>query len=150
DFDFHAPLMSLPAHFQTTPANVPGNVPYLHADPARVEYWRRILRDWAGIKVGIAWQGNPKYGGDRHRSIPLACFGVLADVPGVKFVSLQKWHGVEQIAALAGKLSLLDLDRQMDQPSGGFEDSAAVMVNLDLMITSDTALAHLAGGLGVP
>ncbi len=147
--DVAAPLLSLPYLFGTTLETVPGGVPYLRADPERLARWRDALRHVGGYKVAIAWQGSPKYAGDRQRSIPLSFFAPLTSVPGVQLVSVQKGFGVEQLGPAAKQLVPLDLGRQIDE-DGAFVDSAALMQLADLVITSDTALAHLAGGLGVP
>lgn len=147
--DFHSALLSLPHVFGTTLDSVPADVPYLRPDPGRVADWKSRLAGVAGFRVGIAWQGNPRYGHDRARSIPLAHFEALARVPGVRLVSLQKETGIDQLAPLAARLNLVDLGESLDA-AGAFIDTAAVMQNLDLVITSDTSIAHLAGALGVP
>jgi hypothetical protein len=100
--------------------------------------------------VGIVWQGNAGYVFDKLRSIPLADFAPLAGVPGVRLLSLQKGTGSEQLADVAERFEVFDLGNSLDVDSGAFMDTAAVMCNLDLVITSDTAAAHLAGGLGRP
>ncbi len=87
---------------------------------------------------------------DRFRSIPLAEFAPLAEVPGVQLVSLQKHAGSEQLAELDGRFDVVDLAASLDAETGAFMDTAAVMCSLDLVVTSDTAAAHLAGALGVP
>jgi hypothetical protein len=145
----HAPLLSLPLLCGTTLATVPAQVPYLFPDPETVEYWRRALDPAPGLKVGIAWQGNPEYVNDRFRSVPLAEFEPLARLPGVRLYSLQKGPGTEQLRALAGRFAVSELAADLDATGGAFLETAAVMKNLDLMVCSDTALAHLAGGLGV-
>ncbi len=149
-FDVHLPLLSLPRLFRTTPATVPAQVPYLFADPELREHWRRELSQFSGFKIGIAWQGNPQHREDRWRSMPLTEFEPLARVAGVCLLSLQKGAVNEQLAALGDRFPVLDLGRQLDETSGAFMDTAAVMTNLDLVITCDTAAAHLAGALGVP
>jgi tetratricopeptide (TPR) repeat protein len=149
-FDVHAPLLSLPRIFGTTLANVPADVPYLFADAALIEDWRRELSGVAGVKVGIAWQGNRRFPADCMRSIPLTHFTPLAQVDGVRLFSLQKGPGREQLAAVASYLPVIDLADRLDETTGGFMDTAAVMKNLDLVITSDTSIAHLAGALGIP
>jgi FkbM family methyltransferase len=149
-FDAHAPLLSLPRILGTTLATMPAEVPYLFPDPQLVEHWRRELSSYEGIKVGIAWQGNPKYRGDRHRSIPLAEFEPLGHIPEVRLFSLQKGHGSEQLRDLADRFPVTDLADRLDVTAGPFMDTAAVMCNLDLVISSDTAIVHLAGALGVP
>jgi Tfp pilus assembly protein PilF len=100
--------------------------------------------------VGIAWQGCPSYGFDRERSIPLQDFLPLAKIPGVKLVSLQKGPGMEQLRTEESNLQPAIDAPALDEESGAFMDSAAIMKSLDLVICSDTAIAHLAGGLGVP
>ena len=149
-FDVHAPLVSLPRIFGTTLDNVPATAPYLDADPRLVERWREEVRALAGFKIGIAWQGSRNYRRDRARSVPLAAFVALAAVPGVRLISLQKGDGSEQLGDVAGRCAVLDLASRLDESSGAFMDTAAVMKNLDLVITSDTSIPHLAGALGVP
>jgi hypothetical protein len=123
---------------------------YLKADAARVARWRKRLADVPGLKVGIAWQGNRDYSMDRWRSIPLAEFAPLANVPGVSLISLQKGFGSEQLAAFRETWPVVDLAIELDNEGGAFLDTAAAMRSLDLVITSDTGVAHLAGALGRP
>lgn len=149
-FDFYIPLLSLPAVFHTTLETIPSGGRYLAADPGRVLKWRGRIEGVPGFKVGIAWQGNPDVFGDEYRSAPVAQFEPLAQCPGVTLISLQKGHGVEQLAPLADRLGIVDLGSQLDLGPDAFVDTAAVMVHLDLVITTDTAIAHLAGALGVP
>jgi Flp pilus assembly protein TadD len=143
-FDVYVPLLSLPALFSTTLNTVPAEVPYLAADKGRVAHWRRELAALSGLKVGIAWQGSRGYRGDRERSTRLASFEPLARLPGVKLVSLQKGAGSEQLAA--APFPVTDVGERLDD----FADTAAAVQALDLVITVDTAVAHLAGALGVP
>ena len=146
EYDVHVPLMSLPGLLGTTLESVPADVPYLDAEPQLVEAWRHRLGSYPGFKVGIVWQGNPKFRLDRLRSIPLAQFAPLARVPGVHLFSLQKGPGAEQLAAVTDRFPVTDLGRRLDD----FMDTAAVLKNLDLVISVDTAIAHLAGALGIP
>jgi tetratricopeptide (TPR) repeat protein len=148
--DVAAPLLSLPYLFGTTLTTVPANVPYVHADLECVARWAHALRHLGGFKVAIAWQGSTKYAGDRQRSVPLQSFAPLADVPGVQLISLQKGVGTEQLGSTARRFVPLDLGRQIDEGDDAFVDSAAVMQLADLVITSDTSLAHLAGAMGLP
>ena len=145
-FDVQAPLLSLPRIFRSTLATIPANVPYLIADPELRAHWQQQLSGVRGFRVGIAWQGNPEHKRDRRRSVPLLAFAPLAGVPGVRLVSLQKGPGCEQLPDLANRLGVLDLADQIED----FADTAAVMSNLDLVITVDTAVAHLAGALDIP
>ncbi|MBW8884261.1 MAG: glycosyltransferase family protein, partial [Planctomycetia bacterium] len=145
-FDCWIPLMSLPRVFG--PAPLPALAPYLSADSSRVAHWRSRLASIPGRKIGIAWQGSPSYPGDRDRSIPLSHFLQLQNIPGVSLISLQKGFGTEQLAENPGH-RVLALDDELDA-DGAFLDTAAVMRNLDLVISSDTSIPHLAGALGVP
>jgi len=142
-----APLLSLPfllgaldraAHMES------GG--WLSADPALRDKWRKRLAELPGLKVGIVWQGNPAYKDDGNRSWPLKALAPLAAVKGVTLVSLQKRHGRGQLAS-AG-FSVVDLDGDLDETTGPFLDTAALMQELDLVVTSDTATLHLAGALG--
>jgi hypothetical protein len=146
DFDVHAPLLSLPGMLGTTLETVPAAVPYLSAGPALVKRWGQELEGIEGLRVGIAWQGNPKHQWDRHRSIPLACFADLAAVPGVRLISLQTGPGAEQ----ANNLPVADVLGNLDAGPGAFADTAAVMEHLHLVVSADTAVAHLAGALALP
>jgi hypothetical protein len=145
-FDVQAPLLSLPGVFHTVLRDIPATIPYLSADSGLVERWRRELGAMGGFKIGIAWHGSLKNRNDRSRSIPLGCFEPLARCSGVRLLSLQKAAGVEQLQALAGRFPVMELGSRLDD----FMDAAAVMMNLDLVVTCDTAIAHLAGALGVP
>jgi Tfp pilus assembly protein PilF len=149
EVDCQVPLLSLPGLLGTTLATVPATVPYLDADAGLVAHWAEQLRSLRGFKIGIAWQGNPSYSSDRTRSLPLAEFAPLAQIEGVQLISLQKGPGAEQLRA-AGQFPVLDLGGRLDETAGAFMDTAAVMKNLDLIITSDTAIPHLAGALAVP
>ncbi|HET6881864.1 MAG TPA: tetratricopeptide repeat-containing glycosyltransferase family protein [Pirellulales bacterium] len=149
-FDFHLPLLSLPSVFATTLDEVPCDIPYLHLDSRLVEYWRAELSRWPGFKIGVAWQGNRDYRADRERSIPLTVFEPLARMPGVQLISLQKGPGIGQAAVARQRFRLLDFGERLDEASGPFMDTAALMQSLDLVLTCDSAICHLAGALGVP
>ena len=148
--DCCVPLMSLPHLLGTTLATIPAEIPYVFAEADRVAHWQQKLADLSGFKIGIVWQGNQNCPGDQFRSIPLSAFAPLADLAGVRLVSLQKGPGVEQLADVADRWRIADFGETFDATGGAFMDTAAVMKNLDLVITSDTATAHLAGALGVP
>ena len=150
-FDLHAPLLSLPLILRTTLPTVPAPVPYLFADAGATERWRQELSRYAEFKVGIVWQGNPRVSqpdcrfADRRRCAPLARFEPLARLPGVRLFSLQKGYGTEQLADYAS-WGIVDLGERLND----FTDTAAVMMNLDLIVSVDTSPAHLAGALGRP
>ena len=150
DFDIHAPLLSVPHLLGTTLASIPADIPYVIPDPELVEHWRQEMDAVRGFKVGIAWRGSATYPGDMQRSIPLIHFAPLAEVESVHLFSLQKGPGSEELQALAGRFPVTDLASRLDEKSGAFMDTAAVMKSLDLVITADTSIGHLAGALGVP
>jgi hypothetical protein len=142
--------MSLPGLFKTTLETVPAPIPYLSADNDLKRQWVQKLHPISGFKVGICWQGNPSHQADRRRSVPLKFFAPLAGIENVQLVSLQKKHGLEQLTDLPAGVAVIDFGAELDEHNGVFMDTAAVMRALDLIITSDTAIAHLAGALGVP
>ncbi len=148
-FDVQVPLMSLPGMLGTNLTNIPAPIPYLSAKPELIDEWRERLKNLSGFRVGICWQGSRENKSDRARSMALAHFEPLVRVAGVQLISLQKKDGVEQIAELAGRFPVAELGDDLDEEAGPFMDTAAVMKNLDLVITADTSIAHLAGGLGV-
>jgi tetratricopeptide (TPR) repeat protein len=144
-FDTHAALLSLPGIFRTSLDTIPNKVPYLFPDAQAAQAWRDELSQVPGFKVGIAWQGNPGQAKDHFRSMPLGAFAAIAKVPGVRLFSLQAEFGREQLADAAA-WPIVDLGDRL----GDFYDTAAIVQNLDLVITCDSAPAHLAGALGVP
>jgi tetratricopeptide (TPR) repeat protein len=149
-FDIWTPLLSVPGLLQTTVETIAAKVPYLFPDPELVAHWRRELAPVRGFRVGIAWQGSPRHAWDRHRSVPMALFEPLARIDGVRLVSLQQNHGTVQLKALAAKFPVVSLGELVDKTTGAFMDTAAIIANLDLVISIDSAIAHLAGGLGAP
>lgn len=144
--DFWVLSMSLPFHFGTSLANIPAEIPYLRASPRRIERWQeRLPRE--GLRVGLVWKGNPKHKNDANRSLPgLETMAPLWQVPGVSFVSLQKGAGEEEAKYPPGNQPLIHLGSEMES----FADSAAIVSQLDLVISVDTALVHVAGALGKP
>ena len=147
-FDYHISLMSLPLAFKTVLETIPQQVPYLHADNARIEQWRKRLGD-RGFKIGICWQGS-KLSTDKKRSFPLSELYNISQLPTVRLISLQKSDGLEQLAQMPAGMKVESLGDDFDAGGQAFLDTAAVMKNLDLVITCDTAIAHLAGALAIP
>jgi Flp pilus assembly protein TadD len=141
-FDVVSPLLSLPARGVPEPPTTP----YLFADAERVARWRGQIGDH-GFRVGLAWQGNSTRHEDKGRSFPLELYRPLAAIPGVRLISLQKGEGTEQLAHASFPIQRLE---NLDAGPDAFLDTAAVMATLDLVITSDTSIAHLAGALGRP
>ena len=148
-FDLQAPLLSLPGIFHTTVDSVPASVSYLHAEPNLKASWRRELGcdDPAArpvLRVGIAWQGNAKHRKDQYRSIPLSHFTPLAQVDGVQLISLQRGPGAEQLRNPPSEMRVRDLTDRLGGDAESFSHLAAIIENLDLVITCDTSIAHLA------
>jgi len=150
-FDVRIPLMSLPYVLKTKPTEVPASVPYLKADEALTQRWQQELGIFSEFKIGIFWQGSPRFSqvecriADQRRSLPLAQFEPLTRFPGVRLFSLQKGYGTEQLTEWKSRWGIIELGDKL----GDFMDTAAVMMNMDLIISVDTAPAHLAGALGV-
>ncbi len=149
-FDYHCPMMSLPAACRTTLATITNAKPYLAADPAAVACWRGRLAALGGLCVGLCWAGDPRrdqpaaHATDLRRSITLAQYAPLAGVSGATFVSLQKGEPALQAAAPPPGLLLHDWTNELTD----FADTATLIEALDLVITVDTAVAHVAGALG--
>ena len=150
EYDADATLMSLPAIFNDNDQTAPQNIPYLFADPTLFEYWEKRLAHDTHFKIGICWQAD--FNNDKpsklpiaRRGIPLQNFAPLAAIDGVSLYSLQKYDGTEQLATSNIKINTFD---NLDEQTGPFMDTAAIIQNLDLIITVDTAMVHLAGGLG--
>lgn len=148
NFDYYCPLMSLPLAAGTTLANVPSNVPYLTADDGRVEKWKSRLGD-RGIKIGICWRGSNTAVAE-ERTFPLAEFYRISRLPYVRLISLQKADEAEELLNLPAGMNVEVLGDDFDAGGDAFIDTAAVMKCLDLVITPDTAIAHMAGALGCP
>ena len=148
-FDYQIALMSLPRVLAIRPQTLRSQVPYLRAEAGRCEYWRMRLGEH-GFRVGIAWQGNPAGSIDNGRSIPLRAFAPLTKIERVRIISLQKNYGSEQLASLPPGMTVERPGFDFDEGNDAFIDTAAIMANLDLVITSDTSIAHLAGALARP
>lgn len=142
--DLHCPLMSVPAVLRTVEATIPNRVPYLQADPQRVQRWRERLPGDA-LNVGVAWSGKPTYSEDHNRSMRLATFRALA-ASGCRFVTVQPELRPADREELPRWPQLLDLGRELRH----FGDTAAMMEALDIVVSTDTSVVHLAGALGRP
>ena len=146
-FDYHAPLMSLPLAFGTSLTTIPAAIPYLRAEPERIARWRAHIGD-GGFRIGVGWEGNRQAVGGAGRAFPLAALAPIARLPGVRLISLQKGVTADAMDLPPG-MTVESLGPDFDT-SGAFLDSAAAMHGLDLVITMDATLAHLAGALGGP
>jgi ADP-heptose:LPS heptosyltransferase len=147
EFDAHCALLSLAGLFETELHSIPAQTPYLRADGARVAAWRNRLarhEDW--LKVGLCWTGSSIHRNDRNRSILVERLKPLLNVDGTTIVSLQKGTVASDLAAVAGAAEIIDAGPQLHD----FADTAALVANLDLVISADTSVAHLAGAVGSP
>jgi tetratricopeptide (TPR) repeat protein len=144
-FDFHAPFLSLPLAFATAFDDIPAPVPYLRAAPARVKTWAERIGS-GGLRIGIVWATTTSR--SLGRSFPLRQLEAVAKIPGVRLISLQKRDGIGELEHLPPGVRVEVFP--FDETGDAFVDSAAMMENLDLVISADTAAAHLAGALGRP
>lgn len=149
-YDYQSALLSVPLFLETTQETIPVDVPFVVPPVERQQYWHDFLSGSEGKKIGLNWSGNLNFPKDEFRSIPLETFLPLGEVPGVQLVSLQQVNGLDQIAPLQASWNLLQPGAEYQAETGNFTEVAALIQNLDLVITSDTAVAHLAGCLGVP
>jgi tetratricopeptide (TPR) repeat protein len=148
DFDFHVPLLSLPGLFGTDITTIPEVIPQLFVDPIRVARWKQYIGS-SGFKVGICWQGSTDKV-DQGRSFPLSLLNNISKLPDLRLISLHKGEGEKQLTDLPLGMVVETLGDEFDAGGQAFLDAAASMMSLDLVITSDTAVAHLAGALGLP
>jgi hypothetical protein len=144
EFDLYAPLLSLPRIFETTLSSIPETVPYLFADPHKTALWKPRLAT-QGLKVGMVWAGTDT---DPRRACPLAFLKPLSDIAGIHLYGLQKGIAAEQIEVegLPQGMTMTNFGQEFED----FSDTAAVVENLDLVISIDTSVAHLAGAMGKP
>lgn len=144
EFDYHVPILELPKLFGTTLNTIPQDHSYLQADTVLVKEWAKRLGPKKDFRVGIVWAGKPTHKNDKNRSIDPQLFQSLSAVPGVSFYSLQLGRNDEATRIINPNIN--DLAPHIND----FADTAAIMSNLDLVITVDSAVAHVAGALGIP
>jgi len=146
-FDVQCPLLSLPLAFDTTLETIPAIIPYISADISLADKWKDLLKhDNSKLKIGIVWAGNPGFKQNRYRNIPLHLFAPVAGLSGVTLYSLQKGEDAGMAKDPPGDMKLVDHTAKIND----FSDTAAFIENLDLVISVDTAVAHLAGAMGKP
>ncbi len=143
--DYYASLMSLPAHFKTTLSTMPNTIPYLSCDSNLKTFWQKHI-DSTMFNIGVCWQADVQNDANRpplaKRAVPIELFDALAQLPNVKLYSLQK--------SITPPPFMHDFGSTLDTTAGAFMDSAAIITNLDLVISVDTSIAHLSGALGIP
>ena len=153
-FDYHIALLSIPMVVKTTLETVPHDIPYLGAKEELVEHWKHKLADDKKFKVGICWQGNKQYRSIylkkevACKAMQLSTFAPLTSVPNISLYSLQKINGTEQLDEVRDVMEVHTFGPDFDEVNGRFMDTAAIIKNLDLVITIDTSISHLAAGLG--
>ena len=143
-YDYHISLLSLPHYFKTSSQTIPQKGSYISSDTMSAEKWKRVISNNKNLKVGLAWAGNPHHPRDKHRSINYSEFASLLSLEGVDFFSLQKFTdgNIVSQAVDLGRVTRLEIDT--------FADTAAIIENLDLIISVDTSVAHLAGAMSKP
>jgi tetratricopeptide (TPR) repeat protein len=154
DFQWQSPLMTLPRAFRTELHSIPANVPYLRADAALTQQFAEHFSSQpassqpvtGGLRIGLVWSGSPRHTRDPQRSLSLAQLRALTEIPHTTFYSLQKGPTAKQLLDMPMEMNLIDLAPQLND----FADTAAALANLDLLVTVDTGVAHLAGALGKP
>jgi len=144
-FDYQIPLLSLPGIFNTSLTNIPANVPYIYADKQKSEYWKGRLHN-DSFNVGIVWAGAAGFKNDHNRSCRLEYFVPLTQIRGIRLYSLQKGERADDLQNLPSNAEIENLGKDFDD----FSDTAAAIANLDLIISVDTAVLHLAGAMGRP
>jgi Flp pilus assembly protein TadD len=147
EWDYWTPPLSIPFYCRTRLDSIPVDIPYLRADRKLAERWSSVMSGECGpsdLRVGLVWKGNPRFENDSERSLPdLKALEPLGTIEGVRFFSLQKGAGEDEAANLPADLPLVNLGPHISD----FADSAAIVANLDLIISVDTAIAHLAGAM---
>ncbi len=143
--DWQCPLLSLPLALGTVLDSIPADVPYIHADAVQAETWRQRMPS-DSLRVGLAWAGNPLHPHEFWRSIPMAYLAPLTHLEGTRFYSLQMGAPAKQLGEMGREVRLIDLQHEQND----FADAAAIVANLDLVISIDTSIAHLAGAMGKP
>jgi tetratricopeptide (TPR) repeat protein len=141
----HVALLSLPGLFGTTPETIPAPVPYLHPNPDKARRWARRLSG-PGFKIGLVWAGRPEHANDRNRSCPLALFGPLLRLPDLRWFGLQKGPAAMQAESEPFTRLLVNVGPELND----FAETAAAIAGLDLVLSVDTAVVHLAGAMGKP
>lgn len=144
-FDMHCEMMSLPMVMGLKLSDLPGTIPYLSPDPARVQHWRRRLAGVKGLRVAVVWAGRPTHFNDANRSMTLASLAPLAQ-EGVTFLSIQKGPSEGDVARPPAGMNIIGLSSEIRD----FEDTAAILMVADLLISVDSSPVHLAGALGRP
>ena len=147
--DYYQCLMTLPAIFFELENRLVPNYNFIQSNKKLVEYWKKKIDNLSGYKIGLCWQGDPNYGRDFMRSIPLKNFEKLFLIPNLNFINFTKGFGSEQIINFKFKDKIYDFSNEFDNGNNSFEDTIAILENIDLLITADTAVSHIASTMNV-
>ena len=147
--DYYQCLMTLPAIFFELENRLISNYDFIKTDNKLLNYWKEKINNIKGYKIGLCWQGDPNYGRDFMRSIPLKNFEKLFYIPNLSFINFTKETGLNQIKDFKFKNKIYDFSSQLDNGENSFEDSIALLKNIDLLITADTAVGHVASTMNV-
>ena len=150
--DVQSALMSVPGIINMRPDTIPADIPYLKVDTTLVQVWKDKLAHDKNFKIGICWKVDPQHELTKSplslRTMPLDAFAQLADIPGISFYSLQKTHDLQDFKNKPASFIINTFNPDFDETNGRFMDTAAVIENLDLVISVDTSVIHVAGMLG--
>jgi hypothetical protein len=144
-FDYHIPLLSLPVAFKSRLETIPAFPAYLRVQVARTHAWRAAMGE-NGLRIGVIWAATKERASGR--SFPLAELKGLSQMPGVRLIALQKQDGLEELGSLPPEMKVETYS--FDEGGDAFLDTAAMMAGMNLVVSADTASAHLAGALGIP
>ena len=147
--DYYQCLMTLPAIFFELENRLISNYDFIKTDNKLLNYWKEKINNIKGYKIGLCWQGDPNYGRDFMRSIPLKNFEKLFYIPNLSFINFTKETGLNQLKDFKFKNKIYDFSSQLDNGENSFEDSIALLKNIDLLITADTAVGHVASTMNV-
>ena len=143
DFDYHIPVMSLPLAFKTEVNSIPASIPYLYSDKIKMEYWNKKLNKKTKLRIGLVWSGSTIHKNDKNRSLLLEDLELIVQLP-FEFHSLQKEIRENDLSTL---IKFKQIHQHQDELND-FSDTAALIEEMDLIISVDTSVAHLAGALG--
>lgn len=149
-YDTWSFLLDIPGILGHDHTSIPSDIKYLKSNEQLCLKWKKRLGGCSGYKVGIVWSGNPKNPMDNFRSIPIEAMTPFRKLKGVDFINLQITHDLDRLTSLKSCFGLIDFSGEVDVEHGAFMDTAAILENIDLLISCDTAIVHLAGAMGIP
>lgn len=148
-YDYYIPMQDIPLILGMDKMAGKEMIPYLKAETEIFEKWRSFFKNYENYKIGVVWQGNPDYYGDFLRSFPLSSLEPFCHLKNIHLFSLQKGYGEEQLDSMGIKMGIINLGDKLDTKDNAFIDTAGVLKNIDMLICPETAIAHIAGALGI-